>query len=314
VTALKLLFASDLHFSADLREEMSAAGPLLPADTYDHLQDGHLVWHNTMLVEQTSRMFDALESVMRRESPDLTIFAGDLVNTNWAPNVAAVASRVSALPGPTRLVTGNHDIYLGGSECRLQEHSKPGEYATGMRHEWVNDIGLIYLDLFVQQTNGTVAKATDPCDAGAAACYRAQDIAETIALLDGLPDRRFLVIGHFPMIAPDERLRAPGRKIGWHWPSASALAPRLSQPGNLLGVVCGHQHFAHWQPCAYAFHWTLPALVEYPCAAAVLTIGKSECRGRLVVPDEALSELSFSRTRVQWPAGEPSDREFGWPI
>ena len=313
MSTLKLLFASDIHFSVDLREEMAEAGPLLPADTYDHLQDGHLVWHNTMLVEQMARMFDALEQLIRRESPDLTIFTGDLVNTNWAPNVSAVASRVSALPSATRLVTGNHDIYLSGSECRLQERIKPADYTTGLRHELVDDIGLIYLDLFVHHTGGAVAKATDPSDAGAATRYRAQDIAESIALLDRLPERRFLVIGHFPMISPDERLRAPGRKIGWNWPSAAGLAPRLAQPGNLLGVICGHQHFAHWQRCAHSFHWTLPALVEYPCAAAVLNITRSEVRGHLVIPDETLSELSFDRTRVQWPAGEATDRDFRWP-
>ena len=310
MASTKLLFASDLHYCADLAGEMALAGTLLPADTYDHVQNGRLVWHNYMLVEQMERMFDGLERLIRRESPDLVIFTGDAVNTNWAPNVTAVAARIVALPCPTRLVTGNHDIYLDGLGTRLQDAVKPGEYSSGFRSEWIDDLGLLYLDLFVRHTDGTVAKTTNPHDTQAAAVYRPQDIEAALAAMDATPSRPFLVIGHFPAVGPDERLRSPDRKIGWGWPSAAALGQQLDQPGNLLGVICGHQHFAHVQRRAAGFHWTLPALVEYPCAAGVLTVDGGHADGRLVTPDSELAELSLNVTHATWPSGDASDRSF----
>ena len=310
MSSIKLLFASDLHYCADLVGEMALAGSLLPADTYDHAPDGRLVWHNYMLVDQMERMFDGLDRLIRRESPDLVIFTGDAVNTNWAPNVTAVAARIAALPCPTRLITGNHDVYLDGPGTRLQDAVKPGEYSTGFRHEWIDDLGLLYLDLFVRHADGTTVKMTDPRDPQAAAVYRQEDIAAALAMIDGMPDRCFLVIGHFPVQPPDEGLRGPDRKIGWRWPSAAALGQWLDQAGNLIGVICGHQHFAHFQRRASGFHWTLPALVEYPCAAGILTVNGSRVSGRLVTPDADMAELSLSVTRALWPAGDMSDRSF----
>ena len=182
--SIKVLFASDMHYSADLTGEMALAGRLLPSDTYDHFEDGHLVWHNYMLVERMDRMFDGLDALIRRESPDLVVFTGDMVNTNWGPNVAAVAARISTLSCPTRVITGNHDIYLDGPGTRLQESVKPGEYATGFRHELIDSIGLLYLDLFVQYPDGKVAKTTEPDCTQAAAAYRAEDIDAALRELD----------------------------------------------------------------------------------------------------------------------------------
>ncbi len=310
MSSIKLLFASDLHYCSDLTGEMALAGSVLPADTYDHAQDGRLVWHNYMLVDQMERMFDGLDRLIHRESPDLVIFTGDAVNTNWAPNISAVASRIAALPCPTRLLTGNHDVYLDGPGTRLQDAVKPGEYTTGFRHEWIHDLELLYLDLFVRHENGAIIKTTDPHDPQSLAVYRPEDVNAALAMIDGMPDRRFLAIGHFPMLPPDERLRAQGRKIGWHWPSAAALGQRLEQASNLLGIICGHQHFAHFQRRASGFHWTLPALVEYPCAAGILTVNGSNITGRLATPDADLAAESLGVTHAVWPAGDMYDRGF----
>jgi hypothetical protein len=263
-----------------------------------------------MWVEQMDRMLDALAALIRRERPDLVVFMGDLVNTNWAANVAAVAAGLSALPAPVRMVTGNHDIYLDGPGTRLQDAIAPGDFATGLRHASFGDLDLIFLDLFVQDRHGCAAKATDPHDDQARADYRNEDIAAGLALLDAHPDRRFLVLGHFPMTTPDPRLAAPGRKIGWRWPGGMALAARLDRPGNLLGIVAGHQHFCHFQSFAHGFHWTLPAMVEYPCAVGLLDVTHDGCAGRIVAPLDDLATASLALTHAAWTAGEPGDREF----
>jgi predicted phosphodiesterase len=310
MSSIKLLFVSDIHYSANLAGEMALAGTLLPSDTYDHFENGRLIWHNYMLVDKMDRTFDGLDRLIRHESPDLVVFTGDMVNTNWAPNVAAVAARITALPCPTRLITGNHDIYLHGPGTRLQDSIKPGEYATGFRHEWIDELGLLYLDLFVHHSDGVVAKTTEPNDAQAAAVYRAEDINAALHVLDSAPGRRFIAIGHFPMQPPDERLRGPGRKIGWKWPTGEALGERVQQSGNLIGIVCGHQHFAHLQQYDTGFHWTLPSLVEYPCEVGILTMNGSTVSGRLVSVDPDLASESLAVRSIEWPAGETVDRSF----
>lgn len=312
---MKLLLASDLHYSHNLAAEIAANRRRLPADTYDHQVDGKLYWHNQMLVEEGERLCDGLARLVAEERPDLLILLGDLVNTNWEANVAAVARRIAALPCPVRLVTGNHDIYLGAPQCRLQDALAPGDFDTGLRHEQVDGVGLVYLDLFAQGNaqgdGGSYRKWIDP-HAQERIDYRPLDVAGALALLDSRPETPWLVIGHFPMVAPDARIDAPGRKIGRVWPGGAALSARLRHPGNLLGILCGHQHFAHVQPFAHGFHWTLPPLVEYPCAAAVLEGSAARLRGRTVAIDAALATTSLAARQAAWTAGTAQDRQFVW--
>jgi 3',5'-cyclic AMP phosphodiesterase CpdA len=307
---MRLLLASDLHYSVNIAAEMAQAGPHLPPDTYNHAVDGHLVWHNIMWTERMDRMLDALSVLIHKERPDLVVFLGDLVNTNWSPNVAAVAARLPALPAPVRLVTGNHDVYLDLPETRLQDALFPGDFETGMRHESLGDLDLIFLDIFVYNCRGQAAKVTDPTDDQARANYRDEDIAAALDVLDAYPDRRFLVLGHFPMTAPDSRLAVPGRKIGWRWPMATPLVARLDQAGNLLGIVAGHQHFCHFQYFAHGFHWTLPAMVEYPCAVGLLDVTPQACTGRIVTLLADLAASSLALHHADWTAGEPNDQSF----
>ncbi len=311
---MRLLFASDLHYSVNIAAEMAQAGPWLPPDTYNHAVDGRLVWHNIMWVDQMDRMLDALTGLIHQERPDLVVFMGDLVNTNWAPNVAAVAARLKALPAPVRLVTGNHDVYLDQPGTRLQDAFFPGDFATGMRHASFGDVDLVFLDIFVHDRHGRVTKATDPTDDQARANYRDEDIAAALALLDAYPDRRFLVLGHFPMTTPDPRLAGdpsgPGRKIGWRWPAGVPLAARLDRPGNLLGIVTGHQHFCHFQRFDHGFHWTLPAMVEYPCAVGLLDVTRDGCAGRIIAPLDDLAAASLALHHADWTAGKPEDQAF----
>jgi predicted phosphodiesterase len=310
---MRLLLASDLHYSQNLAAEIATNHHRLPADTYDHQVDGKLYWHNYMLVEQGERLCDGLARLVDEEKPDLLILLGDLVNTNWETNVAAVARRVAALPCPVRLVTGNHDIYLDAPGCRLQDALAPGDFAGGLRHEVLDGLGLIYLDLFAQESAqdamGSYRKWIDP-HAQERVDYRPADVAGALALLDAQPEIPWLVFGHFPMVAPDARIDAPGRKIGHSWPGGAALAARLHQPGNLRGILCGHQHFAHFQRFAHGFHWTLPALVESPCAAAVLEGSGDRLCGRTVVVDAGLAATSLHPRREAWTVGAAQDRQF----
>jgi 3',5'-cyclic AMP phosphodiesterase CpdA len=307
----RFLLASDLHYVPNLAEEIAVNRHRLEPDTFDHQVEGKLYWHNYMVVEEGERLLDGLERIARQEKPDLLIFLGDMVNVNWEKSIAGVAARIANFPCPVRQVTGNHDIYLDGPENRLQDAVTPGSYSTGLRHEIIDGLGLIYLDLFARCDKGRYRKWKNP-NAQESVEYRAQDIIGALSLMAQRPEHPWLLLGHFPFVTPDERLRAPGRKIGWQWPSAEPLATHLQEPNNLIGMICGHQHFAHLQRFANGFHWTLPALVEYPNAAAILDWDGTTLSGRIVTVDEALAAESLRARQESWTAGEAEDQQLVW--
>lgn len=309
---MKLLLASDLHYCKDLAREIAVNQDRLPSGTYNHQVDGKLYWHNFMLVDDGEALLDGLVHHLHAVAPDRLVFMGDIVNTNWEENVAAVAARVTALDCPLRMVTGNHDIYLGDPASRLQDALAPNTYITDLRHEIVDGLGLIYLDLFAIHRDGTYHKWIDPSGIERVD-YHPDAIAGAQELLAAHPTTPWLVLGHFPMVAPDARIDQPGRKMGRRWPGGTPLAAHLQQPDNLLGIICGHQHFAHFQPFAHGFHWTLPPLVEYPCAAAVIEWDGTTLRGRLLEINPAMTARSLAPRQEDWTAGDASDRAFTWP-
>ncbi len=308
---MKLLLASDLHYVPNLADEIALNRHRLPADTYNHQRDGKLYWHNQMLVEQGEQLLDGLEALARQEQPDLLIFLGDMVNVNWDRSVNAVAARFARFPCPLRQVTGNHDIYLRGEEHALQAAVSPGTYATGIRHETLDGLGLIYLDLFARSGEGEYRKWSDP-QGRERVEYRPADMDAALELMAAQPETPWLICGHFPFVAPEARIDGPGRKLGRQWPHTAALAIHLAQANNLLGILCGHQHFNHYQRFAHGFHWTLPALVEYPCAAASLVWDGTTLRGRILPVDAQLAAASLADLQERWPAGEAVDQEFVW--
>jgi hypothetical protein len=308
---MKLLLASDLHYITNLADEIATNQHRLPANTYNHQREGKLYWHNQMMVESGEQLLDGLEQLARQEQPDLLVFLGDMVNINWEKSVAAVAARFARFPCTVRQVTGNHDIYLRGVENRLQEAVTPGTYETGMRHETVGGLGLIYLDLFAKSAEGNYRKWGDP-QAAERIDYRPQDIAAALALMAAEPEKRWLIFGHFPFVSPDTRVDLTGRKMGRLWPSTATLAAHLEQPNNLLGIICGHQHFAHHQFFAHGFHWTLPSLVEYPCAAAVVEWDGESLQGRIVAADRELAATSLRPLQESWTEGDVVDQQFVW--
>jgi hypothetical protein len=309
---MKLLLASDLHYITNLAEEIAANQHRLPPRTYNHQVDGKLYWHNYMLVEEGERLLDGLERLAHEEAPDRFVILGDLVNTNWEKNVAAVATRLRHFPCPIRQVTGNHDIYLDVPEGRLQEAVTPGSYESGLRHEVIDGLGLIYMDLFARGGSGDYRKWNDP-QVGDPIEYRAEDVAAALELMRSQPDTPWLILGHFPFVSPEARVDQPGRKMGRLWPVTAALDAYLQQPNNLLGIICGHQHFAHFQAFAYGFHWTLPALVEYPCAAAVVEWDRERLYGRIVAVDPELAAISLHPRQESWTSGEIEDQQWTWP-
>jgi hypothetical protein len=310
---MKLLLASDLHYIPNLADEIATNQHRLPANTYNHQIDGKLYWHNQMLVEAGEQLLDGLEQLARQEQPDLLVFLGDMVNVNWEKSIAAVAARFKQFPCPVRQVTGNHDIYLRGVEARLQEAVTPGSYDTGVRHETIGGLGLIYLDLFAKSAGGEYRKWGDP-QAAERIDYRPEDIAAAFALMAAEPEKPWLIFGHFPFLSPDGRVDQAGRKMGRLWPSTATLATHLEQPNNLLGILCGHQHFAHYQLFAHGFHWTLPALVEYPCAAALLEWDGKTLQGRIVTVDRDLAAVSLRARQESWTEGEAQDQHFVWRV
>lgn len=308
---MKLLLASDLHYVPNLAREIAVNAARLSADTYAHQVNGKLYWHNEMLVEAGERLLDGLERLARQEQPDLLILLGDLVNVNWVESITAVAARLQRFPCPLRLVTGNHDICLEGAQNRLQDALAPGTYQSGIRYEMVDGLGLIYLDLFVRGADGAERKWGDPLLSEPVE-YRPQDIAAALDLMAAQPQQPWLIIGHFPFVTPEKRIIAPGRKIGLTWPSGAALAAHLQGAQNGFGLLCGHQHFAHFQKVGRGFHWTLPAMVEYPCAAALLQWDGTNLQGRLLSLDEELAAASLRVRQESWTAGAAVDRGFGW--
>jgi hypothetical protein len=212
-----------------------------------------------------------------------------------------------------RQVTGNHDIYLDGAEMRLQEAVSPGTFATGVRHETIGGLGLIYLDLFAKNADGDYRKWGDP-KAKEQVEYRAEDVDAALALMAAEPEKPWLIFGHFPFVSPNGRVDMAGRKMGRLWPRTVALAEQLEQPNNLLGIVCGHQHFAHFQPFSHGFHWTLPAMVEYPCAAAIVEWDGASLQGRIVPLDRELADASLRPLQERWTEGEAVDQRFVWRV
>jgi len=309
MTKRKLLIVSDLHYCPDLAAEVAAMQPQLPADEYDHMRDGRLFWHNEMLVEAMGAMLTKIVALAEREKPDLVLFLGDLVSTNWPENIAPFAAQLAAFSCPVTMVTGNHDLYLSAPAARVQDVVAPGDFASGMRHRMVGDMGLILLDLFVAYADGSYQKSLDGEAEVIGMGYRPTDVTAACELLAEHPQTPFLLFGHFPMASSLPQLAQPGRKIGDVSPSGQALMDLLLQPNNLQGIFCGHQHFNHLQQWPHGFHWSLPALVEYPCAVALLEIDERVITGQLIQPDPTLSARSLQSLNQQWCGGTPAEQQ-----
>jgi hypothetical protein len=198
----------------------------------------------------------------------------------------------------------------------LQDAVTPGSYQTGLRHEILHselgdELGLLYIDLFARNAQGEHRKWGDPT-AKESVEYRPEDVFTALEVLAPAPQTPWLILAHFPFLAPESRVDLPGRKMGRVWPSGTLLAAHLQEANNLMGILCGHQHFAHFQRFDHGFHWTLPPLVEYPCAAALVEWDGTTLAGHTLVVDRELAAESLRARNEAWTAGEGIDQSFIW--
>jgi len=305
---MKIVAASDIHYCVNLEEEIRKTSTKLPRGFFNHKKGRLLIWHNIMMVHRSEEIMSKLLKMVEQEKPDLCIFLGDMVNTNWAENVKRFAAHLARLPCPFEWVTGNHDLYLEGAKCRLEHYCPPKQEGFRMRIE--DGFGLLFLDSFVIQPDGSFARKFEPERGFRGVGYRPADIEKVRDVIRDNAPLPFLLFAHEQVVVPEERLLKEGRKVGGSSESLSALRSSLVGPGNLQGVVSGHQHACHLRRFEYGFQWMLPAIVEYPCAFALLEINRYGVEGEVRLLDKEIARESL--IGEPWPEGCQEDRTFRW--
>lgn len=308
--ATRIMALADVHYSVSIAAEKRSAARLLPKGFYDHERNGRLFWHNEVLVEDMGWMLDAVARAAADKRVDTVVFVGDLVNVNSRENVAAFLDGLRAFPCPVEFVLGNHDVYLEGGACAF---TGPDRLAPrpGVRHCLLSDkTGLILIDVFVKYSVNTFKPNFTGRKNFAGVDYRPEDIRRVRSLIRAHPDRSFIVFGHLPLTVPRTRSRGVARKLAGVTDNARILGETLAELPNVTGVVTGHNHCAQLSELAGAFHWSLPALAEYPCAAGIVEIDGGKITAELFRPLAALSRRSLAACRQRWPDGTPRARKF----
>lgn len=307
---MKIIIAADLHLCVDISREKQETIALLPEGFFGHVKNNRLYWHNEMLVERMRKMMSALGRIVIRERPDLCVFLGDIVNTNWADNVSGFKKELAAFRCQTAMVSGNHDIYLDAQECRLE---RVFSIELGMRHMLMDKIGLVFWDAFVRRNGGYFPSLGDGRIGEVK--YRPDDLRKTLALLEKNKKKDFIIFGHLPTCEPDKCIQAEGRKMTRNFrPEAMIFMDELQKKENFLGFIAGHHHFNHLQFLRQGFHWTLPSLCEYPCACAILEIQRGIVRGRLEIVDASVAKASLGSAGKKWPYGSEDERCFEYRL
>lgn len=241
----------------------------LPAPvTLLHVTDSHMnasdLTEGTETLAESIRLynFDALDTQTRFDRAlayaddlqvDGVVLTGDIVNGATAGNLAFLKKRMSGLRMPYLYTPGNHDWeYPGlpwGEETRIEQYPKFAPFTAGDPAFRTLEIGG---NLLVAVDNSTYQIS------------EAQLAAFEQALSRGLPTLLFMHIPiYVPSLLPDV-VRVWGSPImmaaqGWdtelmkQWqvepPEKATLAfydLLMSNPAeNLIGVFCGHVHFAH---------------------------------------------------------------------
>ncbi|MDI4643435.1 metallophosphoesterase family protein [Cohnella hashimotonis] len=241
----------------------------LPAPvTLLHVTDSHMnasdLTEGTETLAESIRLynFDALDTQTRFDKAlayaddlqaDGVVLTGDIVNGATAGNLAFLEKRLSGLRAPYLYTPGNHDWeYPGrpwGEATRSEQYPKFGPFTAGDPAFRALEIGGV---LLVAVDNSTYQIS------------EAQLAAFRQALSRGLPTLLFMHIPiYVPSLLPDV-VRSWGSPImmaaqGWdaglmkQWqvepPGEATLAYYellLSNPAdNLIGIFCGHVHFAH---------------------------------------------------------------------
>ncbi|WP_217592899.1 metallophosphoesterase [Cohnella sp. GbtcB17] len=235
-----LLHVTDSHMNAsDLTEGIETLAESIRLYNFDTLD--------------TQIRFDRALAYADDLQADGVVLTGDIVNGATAGNLAFLEKRLSGLRAPYLYTPGNHDWeYPGrpwGEATRSEQYPKFAPFTAGDPAFRTLEIGGV---LLVAVDNSTYQIS------------EAQLAAFEQALSRGLPTLLFMHIPiYVPSLLPDV-VRVWGSPImmaaqGWdaelmkQWqvepPEKATLAfydLLLSNPAeNLIGLFCGHVHFAH---------------------------------------------------------------------
>ncbi|MDG0813801.1 metallophosphoesterase family protein [Cohnella rhizosphaerae] len=235
-----LLHLTDSHMNAsDLTEGVEALAESIRLYNFDALD--------------TQTRFDRALAYANDLQADAVVLTGDIVNGATAGNLSLLDKRLSSLRVPYLYTPGNHDWeYPGrswGEATRAEQYPKFEPLMAGDPSFQTLEIGGIQL---VAVDNSTYQIS------------EAQLAAFEQALSRGLPTLLFMHIPiYVPSLLPDV-VRVWGSPImmaaqGWdanlmkQWQVEPAGMETLAfyellmdnPQGNLIGVFCGHVHFAH---------------------------------------------------------------------
>ncbi|MFD2334093.1 metallophosphoesterase family protein [Cohnella sp. GCM10020058] len=235
-----LLHVTDSHMNAsDLTDGIETLAESIRLYNFDALD--------------TQTRFDRALAYAKDLQVDGVVLTGDIVNGATAGNLAFLEKRLSDLQAPYLYTPGNHDWeYPGlpwGEETRAEQYAKFASFTAGDPTFRAIEIGGV---LLVAVDNSTYQIS------------EAQLAAFERALSRGLPTVLFMHIPiYIPSLLPDV-VRVWGSPImmaaqGWdadlrrQWqvepPGEATLAfyeLLLNNPEeNLIGIFCGHVHFAH---------------------------------------------------------------------
>ena len=308
---MRIVIASDLHYCVDPDEEIQSLLPLLPPSFFDHMIQNGNIWHNRMLLDDSECIVQFLQEMILREKADLCILLGDIVNTNCEKNVVAVTKKLQNFPCPLRYILGNHDLYLPGDNTQLETFLPHANGKEGARYEIFDNIGFLYLDIFIQHADGRFDRTYIPGESQWLVSYRPLDLQKAEMVLAQNPDVNFILFSHMQVLPVRELIYQPGRKIADHCGDLSRFADLLLSDSNLVAAISGHNHLASFDDRGNGFQWILPSLIEYPCAAAVLDIDKNGIYGKCLPIDKTLMKKSF--VGQAWTYGTERDRNIQWP-
>ncbi|WP_103332596.1 metallophosphoesterase family protein [Pseudotabrizicola formosa] len=229
-----------------------------------HLSDLHFGTERAGLVKP-------LTALAHRLRPDVVVISGDLTQRALAPQWAAAARLIAALPGPVLCVPGNHDVPLYNPVARLFWPWRGYRAVAGPDLEPVVETG----DLLVVGVN-----TTDPCvwQRGKLRPASLRHVAQVFAR--ARPGQLRVVALHHPLTTPPETGKTPMK-------GADAGSEALARAGADV-ILSGHLHL--WAAAPFALRKGARSML---CVQAGTTLS-SRLRGE----DNDLNVIDFDQGLV----------------
>lgn len=267
-TAITLGVISDLH--------------LAPADTpLAHFnRDIHLG-------QSRQRTLDALRAL---PPVDATVVLGDLSNSAVAADYAFLLACLNALPQPSLLIAGNHDI------PEPLTHAEPLAFAV--RSQTGNKVR--FLD--GSSCSGDAISITAPALRRNHSGYHVE-LGGDAAHADQ-PDVR-VWLSHFPVLSVQSHVEGRGLRYAGDLSNRADCEDHLLRTGLPTVVLHGHLHTRATVTDRTLLQLGTPSTVEDPCEATIVTIGRHP---ELTVRCQALA------LGVQGRLGTPNGtaRQYEW--